>query len=92
MGLFYFLHRRKAILTKKFDVLTHDLVPNHILLTEEETQELLKRYSITRGQLPKIKSSDVVVKQIGAKPGDVLKIIRRSLTAGKAVAYRLVID
>ncbi|BAI61287.1 DNA-directed RNA polymerase subunit H [Methanocella paludicola SANAE] len=79
-------------MTKKFDVLTHDLVPNHILLTEEETQELLKRYSITRGQLPKIKSSDVVVKQIGAKPGDVLKIIRRSLTAGKAVAYRLVID
>jgi len=78
--------------TKKFDVLTHDLVPNHILLTEEETQELLKKYSITRGQLPKIKSSDVVVKQIGAKPGDVLKIIRRSLTAGKAVAYRLVID
>ena len=79
-------------MTKKFDVLTHELVPNHILLTEEETQELLKKYSITRGQLPKIKTSDVVVKQIGAKPGDVLKIIRRSLTAGKAVAYRLVID
>lgn len=79
-------------MTKKFDVLTHDLVPDHILLTEEETQELLKKYSITRGQLPKIKTSDVVVKQIGAKPGDVLKIIRRSLTAGKAVAYRLVID
>ncbi len=79
-------------MTKKFDVLTHILVPDHILLTEEETQELLKRYSITRGQLPKIKSSDVAVKQIGAKPGDVLKIIRRSLTAGKAVAYRLVID
>ncbi len=79
-------------MTKKFDVLTHDLVPDHILLTEEETQELLKKYSITRGQLPKIKSSDVAVKQIGAKPGDVLKIIRRSLTAGKAVAYRLVID
>ncbi len=79
-------------MTKKFDVLTHELVPDHILLTEEETQELLKKYSITRGQLPKIKSSDVVVKQIGAKPGDVLKIIRKSLTAGKAVAYRLVID
>ncbi len=79
-------------MTKKFDVLTHVLVPDHILLTEEETQELLKKYGITRGQLPKIKSSDVVVKQIGAKPGDVLRIIRTSLTAGKAVAYRLVID
>ncbi|HTY89875.1 MAG TPA: DNA-directed RNA polymerase subunit H [Methanocella sp.] len=79
-------------MTKKFNVLEHELVPDHILLTEEETQEVLKKYGITRGQLPKIKSSDVVVKQIGAKPGDVLKIIRKSLTAGRAVAYRLVID
>jgi DNA-directed RNA polymerase subunit H len=42
--------------------------------------------------LPKIKTSDVVVKQIDAKPGDVIKIIRKSLTAGKAVSYRLVIE
>jgi DNA-directed RNA polymerase subunit H len=79
-------------LTKKFNVLEHELVPDHILLTEEETREVLKKYGITSGQLPKIKASDVVAKQIGAKPGDVIKIIRKSLTAGKAVAYRLVID
>ncbi len=68
------------------------LVPEHILLTEEEAAEVLKRYNIAPGQLPKIKTSDVVVKQIGAKPGDILKITRKSLTAGKAVAYRLVIE
>ena len=79
-------------MTKKFNVLEHELVPDHVLLSEEETTVLLKKYNITRGQLPKIKSSDVVVKQIGAKPGDVLRIIRKSLTAGKAVAYRLVIE
>lgn len=79
-------------MTKKFNVLDHVLVPDHILLSDEEAKEVLKKYGITRGQLPKIKTSDVVVKQIGAKPGDVLKIIRNSLTAGKAVAYRLVID
>lgn len=79
-------------MTKKFNVLEHELVPDHILLTEEETREVLKKYGITSGQLPKIKASDVVAKQIGAKPGDVIKIIRKSLTAGKAVAYRLVID
>jgi len=79
-------------LTKKFNVLEHELVPDHILLNEEETQELLNKYKITKGQLPKIKTSDVVVKQIGAQPGDVIKIIRKSLTAGKAVAYRLVIE
>ncbi len=78
--------------TKKFDVREHELVPEHTLLTEEEASELLKRYNITPGQLPKIKTSDVVVKQMGAKPGDILRITRKSLTAGKAVAYRLVIE
>ncbi|WP_424357369.1 DNA-directed RNA polymerase subunit H [Methanocella sp. MCL-LM] len=79
-------------MTKKFNVLEHELVPDHILLSEEESAEVLKRYNISKGQLPKIKTSDVVVKQIGAQPGDVIRIIRKSLTAGKAVAYRLVIE
>jgi DNA-directed RNA polymerase subunit H len=86
------LRRKARLTTKKFNVLEHELVPGHILLTEEEAAEVLKRYNISKGQLPKIKTSDVVVKQVGAKPGDVLKIIRKSLTAGKAVAYRLVIE
>ena len=78
--------------TKKFDVREHELVPEHTLLTEEEAADVLKKYNITPGQLPKIKTSDVVVKQIGAKPGDILRITRKSLTAGKAVAFRLVIE
>ncbi|OPY30206.1 MAG: DNA-directed RNA polymerase subunit H [Methanocella sp. PtaU1.Bin125] len=78
--------------TKKFDVREHMLVPEHTVLSEDEAAEILKKYSITAGQLPKIKTSDVVVKQMGAKPGDILKITRKSLTAGKAIAYRLVIE
>jgi len=79
-------------LTKKFNVLEHELVPDHVLLSEDEVAEVLNKYNISKGQLPKIKSSDVVVKQIDAKPGDVVKITRKSLTAGTATAYRLVID
>ncbi len=79
-------------MTKKFNVLEHELVPDHILLSEEEAAEVLKKFNISKGQLPKIKTTDVVVKQIGAQPGDVIRIIRKSLTAGKAVAYRLVIE
>ncbi len=79
-------------MTKKFNVLEHQLVPEHIILNEEEVQEVLTRYKITRGQLPKIKTSDVVVKQIEANPGDVLKIVRKSLTAGQAISYRLVME
>jgi DNA-directed RNA polymerase subunit H len=87
-------------LTKKFSVLDHTLVPEHTLLTEEEVNVVLKKYNITRGQLPKIKTSDPVIKQLQTDHSDVeirsgqtvIKIDRESRTAGKATSYRLVID
>lgn len=69
----------------------HGLVPKHEILSEEELQYLLKRYNITKGQLPKILITDPVVKKIKAKVGDVLKITRESKTAGKTVVYRVVV-
>lgn len=76
---------------KGFDVLTHELVPKHELLSEEEKEEVLNRYEVKPHQLPKIKSNDPAAKAIGAKPGNILKITRKSLTAGKAIAYRYVV-
>lgn len=75
----------------KIDILKHELVPEHIILSEEEKEELLKRYNISLHQLPKILVNDPVVKAIGAKEGDVIKIIRKSPVAGKAVYYRVVV-
>jgi DNA-directed RNA polymerase subunit H (RpoH/RPB5) len=43
-------------------------------------------------QMPQIKSGDPAVKAIGAKPGDMLRIIRKSATAGEHIAYRYVVD
>jgi len=76
----------------KLDFLNHELVPKHSILTKEEAEELRKRYKIELYQLPYIKSSDPVAEIIGAKPGDVVKIIRKSPTAGEAVAYRYVLE
>lgn len=76
---------------KKFDVLEHELVPKHEILSEEEKEEVLNKYEIKASQLPQIKSDDPAAKAIGAEPGDVLKITRKSLTAGKAIAYRYVV-
>lgn len=70
----------------------HELVPRHILLTDDEMKDVLKKYGITREQFPKIKVSDPAAMEIRAKVGDLIKIIRKSLTAGEAVAYRLVIE
>ncbi|KAA0006614.1 MAG: DNA-directed RNA polymerase subunit H [Thermoplasmata archaeon] len=77
---------------KKFNILDHELVPEHIILSKEEAEEVLKKFNIKPEQLPKILTTDPVVKAIGAKKGDIIKVIRRSKTALKSVVYRLVVE
>ena len=75
-----------------FDLFEHTLVPKHEILTEEEKKQLLSQHRVHAYQLPQIKASDPAVKAIGAKPGDVLRIIRKSPTAGEHAAYRYVVE
>jgi DNA-directed RNA polymerase subunit H len=75
-----------------FDIFEHALVPRHEILTEKEQNELLALYKIKPYQMPQIKSTDPAVKAIGAKPGNVLRIIRKSSTAGQHIAYRYVVE
>lgn len=76
---------------KEFDIREHELVPKHEILNEKEKEELLKKYGITLRQLPRILISDPMVKVLNAKIGDVIKIIRKSPTAGETVYYRVVV-
>jgi DNA-directed RNA polymerase subunit H len=76
----------------KFSILEHELVPEHEVIEESEVQELLSKYNIKRVQLPKIKVSDPAIKEIKAEVGDVVKITRRSRTAGIYLSHRLVIE
>ncbi|MGC9345340.1 MAG: DNA-directed RNA polymerase subunit H [Candidatus Bathyarchaeales archaeon] len=75
-----------------FDIFEHELVPKHEILTPKEREELLVQYRIQPYQLPQIKASDPAVKAIGARPGDILRIIRKSSTAGTHIAYRYVVE
>lgn len=75
-----------------FDVLAHELVPFHRILTKSETEALLKKYSIDLVNLPRIRKSDPVARALGARFGDVIKIIRKSeTTVNSAVSYRFVV-
>ncbi len=76
---------------KEYDVLKHELVPEHTILREEEKKALLEKLNIGPKQLPKILKNDPVVKEIGAKEGDIIKIKRTSPTAGTIVYYRFVV-
>jgi len=76
----------------EFDVLSHQLVPKHIVLTEKESEKILKDFKISKDQIPKILITDPCVKRIGGKVGDIIKIIRESPTAGISEFYRIVVD
>ncbi|MFW9826244.1 MAG: DNA-directed RNA polymerase subunit H [Candidatus Thorarchaeota archaeon] len=72
---------------KQIDVLLHKFVPNHILLTKEESLNLLEKYRIDINDLPQIFEKDPVAIAIGAKEGDIVKITRDSETTVKSVNY-----
>lgn len=75
-----------------FDIFEHALVPRHEILTTQEQNQLLTQYKVKPYQMPQIKSTDPAVKAIGAKPGNILRIRRKSSTAGEHIAYRYVVE
>ncbi|MDD1763481.1 MAG: DNA-directed RNA polymerase subunit H [Methanobacteriaceae archaeon] len=75
----------------KKDILKHELVPDHVVLKKNQITKMLKEMDVHPEQLPKINLDDPVAKAIGAKEGDVIKITRKSQTAGKFISYRLVL-
>ena len=77
---------------KEEELFMHELVPKHEILSKEERQKLLNNLKITPEQLPKILDIDPVVVAINAKVGDILRITRKSETAGEAIYYRLVVS
>lgn len=75
----------------KSDITKHELVPKHEILSEKETQDVLKKLNIVKGQLPKILVTDPVVKKLKADAGTVMRITRNSRTAGTSIFYRVVV-
>jgi len=79
-----------------FNVLEHDLVPEHHLMSEEEVQKKLSELKITKDQLPKIRKGDACIRLLEKihgpiAEGRVIKIVRKSATAETFEVYRLVI-
>ncbi len=52
----------------------------------------MKKLGIKPEDLPWIRASDPVVKAIGGKPGDIIKITRNSKLTGTSIALRYVIS
>jgi len=76
---------------KKFSILNHVLVPRHEKLSPEEAFKVLKELGVKPEQLPIIKYDDPVAKELGLRPGDIVKIVRKSENAEEVVTYRYVV-
>jgi DNA-directed RNA polymerase subunit H len=73
-------------------ITNHVYQPRHEILPREEAQQILKKYNAKPGQLPYIMISDKGLQDLDIRPGDVIKITRRSPTAGESVYYRYVVE
>ncbi len=73
-------------------IIRHFLVPDHIKLTPEQRDALLKKFNISIKQLPMIQISDPALLDRGFNVGDVILIKRKSLTTKEADYYRVVVD
>ncbi len=71
----------------------HVLVPKHVLLSEQEKVEIIKKYGINKlNQFPKILKTDPIVNVLGAKEGDLIKITRKNSSGKESIYYRVVIE
>jgi DNA-directed RNA polymerase I, II, and III subunit RPABC1 len=72
------------------DIPSKLFIPEHILLTNEEKKEFLEIFK--ENELAKINDTDMMSRYYAAQVGDIFKIVRPSLTAGKNVFYRKVVS
>jgi len=73
----------------QFNILEHNYVPQHVVLTDAEQEEVFKKYNITdTKQMPSISRYDPVALAIGLRPGQVCKITRSSKTSVTSDFYR----
>ena len=80
--------------TKKNQILVpdHVYVPKHEIITKKEAEEVLEKYNCKPTELPLIFVNDPAILGLGVKPGDMIKITRKSATAGEAIYYRYVVE
>lgn len=70
----------------------HEYVPKHEIMTKEEAQAVLEKYNCTPTELPLIYVTDPAIVGLGVRPGDMIRILRQSPTAGESIYYRYVVE
>jgi DNA-directed RNA polymerase subunit H len=69
-----------------FNIFSHYLVPEHVIMDKDEVDEMLDRYNASLMQLPRIYEDDPGVVAVNGKVGDVVRIVR-----DQGENYRLIV-
>lgn len=77
---------------KSYNIFNHQIVPKHELLTKKDAEELMQEFHIQPHQLPYLNASDPASQALHAEPGDIIRIVRKSATAGEVTVYRYVVE
>ncbi|MGC8514769.1 MAG: DNA-directed RNA polymerase subunit H [Thermoplasmata archaeon] len=80
----------------KYNVLHHEMVPEHHLVEKGNEERVLSELGIPKELLPKIIKSDPAVRALEEihgpiEPGRIIEIVRKSPTAGISRYYRVVV-
>ena len=80
--------------TKKIPTLVpnHVYVPKHEIMTKKDAQKVLDEFNCKPTELPLIFVTDPAILGLGVKPGDMIRITRKSGTAGESTYYRYVVE
>ena len=80
--------------TKKHVTLApdHIYVPKHQIITKKEAEAVLEKHHCKPTDLPLIFVNDPAIVGLGVKPGDMIRITRKSATAGESFYYRYVVE
>jgi DNA-directed RNA polymerase I, II, and III subunit RPABC1 len=74
------------------NILEHDLQPKFRLLNKKEVEEYFASFQNKKREMPRILDSDPVSRYFGAKNGDIIEIIRPSVTTIDAITFRIVVQ
>jgi DNA-directed RNA polymerase subunit H len=81
-----------SIEKKVVKISNHTYQPKHEILSKIQAEEILKQFNTKPSQLPSIMIDDKGIEDLDVRPGDIVKITRRSATAGESVYYRYVVE
>jgi DNA-directed RNA polymerase subunit H len=77
---------------KIIKITDHVYQPRHEILPREEAERILMKYNTKPSQLPYIMITDKGLQDLDVRPGDVIKITRKSPTAGESGYDRYVVE